>query len=89
MAGSVLWILAAAVLLAGVVALNVAVLQRNLELDGLARDRARLRAENAELASRLSSAAHAGRIAGLARAQGLEPADPAKITYVDLGRRPR
>ena len=76
-----------AVLLAGVVAVNVAVLRRNLELDELTRRRAALRAENAALATRLASAAAAARIERLARERlGLVPADPLQTTYVDLGR---
>lgn len=74
-------------LLAGVVAVNVAVLQRNLELDDLSRRRSQLRAENAALASRLASAAAAGRIERLAEERlGLVPADPAETTYIDLRR---
>ncbi len=76
-----------AVLLAGVVAVNVAVLRRNLELDELTRRRAALRAENAALATRLASAAAAARIERLARERlGLVPADPLQTAYVDLGR---
>ena len=43
-------------MLAGIVALNVVVLQLNMEFDGLSRERAQLRADNALLRSRLSSA---------------------------------
>jgi cell division protein FtsL len=83
-AGAVVWIVVAAILLAGVVALNVAVLQRNLALDRLARERAQLRADNVELVSRLASAAQAAKIEQLARRLGLVPADPAAFTYVNL-----
>ena len=44
-----LWICVIAVLLAGVVALNVAVLRLNVQLTGFDQERARLRAEKAEL----------------------------------------
>jgi cell division protein FtsL len=83
----VVWIAVVAGLLAGVVALNVAVLQLNLHLDRVDGQRARLRAETATLQSRLSSASAAGRIEALAhRRMGLVPADPAQTTYVDIRR---
>ena len=87
--GGVLWIVVVAVLLTGIVALNVAVLRLNVELDRLSRERASLRAENAALQSQLSSAASSQRIQTLAAKRlGLRPADPSTTTYVDLGRRP-
>ena len=86
MAGGLLWIVLSAVLLTGVVALNVVVLRLNVELDRAGRDRADLRAENALLQSQLSSAAASSRIQTLARARGFVPADPSATTYVDLGR---
>ena len=67
--GGVLWIAVVAALLAGVVATNVAVLRLNMKLDRLARERADLRAQNAELSSQLSSAASAPRIQRLAAKQ--------------------
>jgi cell division protein FtsL len=73
-----------AVLLAGVVALNVAVLRLNVQLDKLNVERTRLRAEKQELASQLSLAAASPRIQVLARHQGLVPADPSETTYVRL-----
>jgi cell division protein FtsL len=83
----VAWIAVVALLLAGVVALNVAVLQLNLRMDRLDRDRARLRAEDAALQSQLSSSSAASRIEALARRRlGVEQADPAQTTYVDIGR---
>jgi cell division protein FtsL len=89
MASGLVWIVLSAVLLTGVVALNVAVLRLNMELDRAGRDRANLRAENALLQSQLSSAAASSRIEKLARARGFVPADPTATTYVDLGRTPR
>ena len=86
--GGVIWIAAAAVMLAGVVFLNVAVLRLNLSMDELARQKTQLRAENAALASQVSSAADSLRIEAQARRQlGLEPAAPEQITYLDLTRR--
>lgn len=84
-AGGVAWIVVAAVVLAGVVAISVAALQANLKLDRLGDERARLRNENAALASRLSTAAAAGRVADRARAAGMQIVDPNAITYVTLG----
>ena len=86
-AGGAVWIGLVAVLLAGVVALNVAVLRLNVQLDGLSEERTRLRAENAELSSQIASKAQAGRIQTLARGRlGLEPADAGRWTYLDLSR---
>jgi hypothetical protein len=87
-AGGVVWIAIAAVLLTGLVALNVTVLQLNVKLDGLGRKRAGLQAENAVLQSQLASAAAAPRIQARARGeQGLVPADPALTVYLDLRRK--
>jgi len=81
------WIVLGAVLLAGVVALNVAVLQMNLRVDSLGSQRTKLRAENAALASQISSAAANARIQSqAARDYGLVPADPSETTYIQLGR---
>ena len=74
-------------MLAGVVFLNVAVLRLNLRLDDLGRERTRLRAENAALASQVSGAANSLKIEAQARKLlGLEPASPDEITYLDLSR---
>jgi cell division protein FtsB len=79
----VVWIVVLAALLGGIVALNVAVLQLNVRLDELAREKAELRATNTAIASQLSSAGSAPQIERLAqRKLGLVPAaDP---TYVRL-----
>ena len=89
MAGGVAWIVVTAVLLAGIVALNVAVLRLNVKLDKLNVERTKLRAEKQALASQLSLAAASSRIQLLARRQGLVPADPTQTTYVRLGHRVR
>jgi hypothetical protein len=87
-AGGVVWIAVTAVLLTGVVALNVAVLRLNVRLDKLDAQRARLRAEKQVLASQLSMAAASPRIQLQARRRfGLVPANPAETTYVRLGPR--
>ena len=85
--GGVLSIGILAVLLAGVVAMNVAVLRLNMTLDRLGRERANLRADNAQLFSQLSSAAATGRIQAQAiKRLGYVPATPEQTSYVRLGR---
>lgn len=85
-AGGVLWILLVGVMLAGIVAVNVVVLQLNMEFDGLSRERAQLRADNALLRSRLSSASSHLRIEDAAKTKlGLQEADALTTTYVRLG----
>jgi cell division protein FtsL len=84
-ASGVIWIAVIAALLVGVVFMNVAVLRLNIKLDQLGRDRARLRADNAQLASELSSAQAAARIQALARKElGVQPALAQETTYVQL-----
>jgi cell division protein FtsL len=84
-ASGVIWIAVIGVLLVGVVFMNVAVLRLNIRLDQLGRDRARLRADNAQLASQLSSAQAAARIQALARKElGVQPALAQETTYVRL-----
>jgi hypothetical protein len=85
-ASGVVWITAIAALLAGVVAMNVAVLRLNVQLDGAGRERARLRAENAALASELSSAQATARTQAQARKAGLVPALAWETRFLDLGR---
>ena len=85
-AGGVAWIVLVGVLLAGIVAVNVLVLQLNMQFDGLSRERAQLRADNALLRSSLSSASAHVRIEDAATAKlGLQPADDLTTTYVRLG----
>jgi cell division protein FtsL len=84
-AGGIVTIGLVTLLLAGVVALNVAVLRLNVRLDQLSEQRSKLRADNAALQSQLSAAAASPKIEQLARSRlGLIPAsDP---TYVQLGK---
>jgi len=85
--GAILWIAVSAVLLAGVVFVNLAVLRLNLSLDKASQERTNLRASNAALQSQLSAALASPRIPAQARRQdGLVPADPSTIGYVDIGR---
>jgi cell division protein FtsL len=87
MTGGVLWIGVLAALLAGVVAMNVAVLRLNMRLDKLSHERDNLRADNAALTSRLSSAAAAGRIQSLAMHRlGFVQATSDQTTFVHLKR---
>jgi len=82
------WIGALAALLAGIVALNVAVLQLNVRLEELARERANLRAANATLSAQLSQAAAIPQLEALAVNQlGLVPATHEQTTYVELDSR--
>jgi cell division protein FtsL len=84
-AGGVVWIGIIGALLAGVVAMNVAVLRLNMKLDRLGQERADLRAENAALSVQLSSAASAPRIQGLAAKRlGYVQATPDQTSYLTL-----
>jgi len=73
-----------AILLAGIVALNVAVLRLNVQLDKLNVERTRLRSEKQAMAAQLSLAAASPRIQSLARREGLVQADPTQTTYVRI-----
>ena len=84
LAGGVAWILVVAALLAGVVAVNVAVLRLNLSLDGVNRQRAQLRADIAADQAKLASAKRTGNI--VQGVSGLVQADPAATTIIDLPR---
>jgi cell division protein FtsB len=87
-AGGAVWIVLMGVLLAGVVALNVAVLRVNVRSDELAQERAQLRAENAELSSKLAVRTSSPRTSSLARGTlGLVQADPSTTTYLRLSQR--
>ena len=83
LAGSVVWIGLLAVLLVGVVAVNVAVLRLNMQIEQLGEQRLELEAKNALLESQVSSTLAPARIEREARTKlGLEPA--AESTYVEL-----
>jgi len=86
-AGGVVWIAIVAVLLAGVVALNVAVLRTNMHVSKLDKRELQLRAENQALASDLSSAVSARRIESTAQKLGLVPAPSTDTSYLDLGQK--
>lgn len=87
LSGGVVWIVLFALLLAGVVAVNVAVLRLNLQRDRVSQDRTQLQADIARLRSELSTAAASARIEARAETQlGLVPADPSNTVYVQLPR---
>ena len=87
-AGGLAWIIVGGVLLAGIVALNVAVLRLNIRLDHLNSESQQLQAQNAALGAKLSGAVSSPRVQALATARGFVPADPATTGYVDLTPRP-
>ena len=74
-------------LLTGVVALNVAVLRTNMNVNRLDKLELQLRAENQALASQVSSADSARRIEATARKIGLVPAPAIDTSYLDLGQK--
>jgi len=83
--GGVVWIVLLAVLLAGVVGVNVAVLQLNVRLDELGRERIELQGETKRLSSQLSSASATARIESQAKSKlGLVQADPELTYHVQL-----
>jgi predicted lipid-binding transport protein (Tim44 family) len=84
LASGVVWIGLLAVLLGGIVALNVAVLQLNLQLDSLGQERGRLRTENAQLRQQAALNAVPGTIRDSATSEGYRPANWARTRYVDL-----
>jgi len=65
----------------------VAVLRLNVGLDGLDQERTRLRAEKAELVSRLAGELSPARIEQRARTElGFVPVKAGETRFVDLGR---
>ena len=86
--GWIVWISLFAVILAGVVALNVAVLRANVAVNKLDRQEAQLQEQNAALASQVSAASASLRIEAAARKLGLVPAPAADTAYLDLGTQP-
>jgi cell division protein FtsL len=80
-----LWILVFTALLAGVVAVNVAVLRLNLQLDGVSRERTQLKADIADLSAQISTRATTSQIEKTAQDElGLVQADPDQTTFVRL-----
>ena len=84
-AGSVVWIVIVATLLAGIVALSVAVLRLSVQAEELEAQRAELAATRDTLEAELSQGAAAGRIEAIAvREHGLT--HPVQTSYVRLAR---
>jgi hypothetical protein len=83
--GGIFWISAFAILLAGVVALNVAVLRVNMSVGNLNKQQLELQAQNQTLSSEVSSAGSSLLIERTARRLGLVPAPAADTSYLDLG----
>jgi cell division protein FtsL len=87
LSGGVFWIVLLAFLLAGVVAVNVAVLRLNLQLDEQNREQTQLHTDIARLRSDISSAAATTRIERLAEGElGLVDVPPEDTTYIELGK---
>jgi cell division protein FtsL len=85
--GGILWIVVSGILLAGVVFVNVAVLQLNLSLDSTNSQRTKLIAQNAALESQYSALLASQRIQQQAvRQLGLQYSDPSTYGYVNLGK---
>lgn len=83
--GGVFWIVVLAALLAGVVAVNVAVLRLNLELDGVARERSQLKTDVASVRVELAKIAATAQIERAATEElDLVAADPDDMIYVTL-----
>jgi len=80
----IVWMILFALLLFGVVAVNVAVLRAHVAVSQLDEQRAKLEARNQALASELSAASSAPRIEAAARRLGLVQASAGNTTYLDL-----
>ena len=80
----IVWMVLFALLLAGVVAVNVAVLRAHVAVTRLDQKRAELEARNQALASELSAASSAPRIERAARRLGLVQASAGNTSYTDL-----
>ena len=88
-ASGVVWITLAAALLSGIVALNVAVLRLNLQLDDLRAKRTELRTENKKLRAQAAVGAVPETIRTEAYAHGYRAVDPSRVRYLDLERTER
>ena len=87
LSGGVFWIVLIALLLTGVVAVNVAVLRLNLQLDEQNREQTQLHTDIARLRSEISTAAATTRVERLARGElGLVQVQPEDTTYIELGK---
>jgi cell division protein FtsL len=80
------WMALFAVLLVGVVAVNVAVLRAHVSTNDLDQQITQLQQENANLASQYASATAAPRVEAAARQDGAVPATSLNTTLIDMGR---
>jgi cell division protein FtsL len=80
----IVWMILFALLLAGVVAVNVAVLRAHVAVSHLDQKRVQLQARNQALASELSAASSAPRIERAAHQLGLVQASAGNTSYTDL-----
>lgn len=87
--GHIVWMTAFAVMLAGVVAINVAVLRANVAVNRLDDRIAQLQNENQALAAQDSAANSAPQIEKAAHKLGLVQAPAQDTTYLDMRRGPR
>jgi cell division protein FtsL len=86
--GGILWIAVGGILLAGVVFVNVAVLQLNLHLDSSIAERSKLLAENAALQTQYSQLISTPRISAAATKQlGLQYQDPSEYGHINLAKK--
>ena len=82
--GHIVWMILFALLLFGVVAVNVAVLRAHVAVSKLDQKRAQLEAKNQALRSALSAANSAPRVEAAARRLGYVPASAGNTSYLDL-----
>jgi cell division protein FtsL len=85
--GGILWIAVGGILLAGVVFVNVAVLQLNLRLDTASAERSKLLADDAALQTQYARLMSSPRISAAATRLGLQYEDPSQYVYVDLAKK--
>ena len=85
--GGILWISLFALLLTGVVAVNVAVLRAHIAVSRLDKRQLELQQQNSSLAAQLSSAGASQRIEQIAYRFGLRPAPGTGTSYLDLNGR--
>lgn len=88
LARTVIWIAVVAALLAGIVAMNIAVLQFRIERGKLQSNIVDLRAENTQIEADISAEAARGRVEAAAGG-GLGLVKPDQTTYLKLNRQGR
>jgi cell division protein FtsB len=82
----IVWIIVLGLVLTGVVAINVAVLRQNMQLERFGNESAQLRDQNLKLSSQLSQVTSPSYIEQLARTKlGLVQVASDQTTYIRLG----